>query len=173
MRLNNRGVSLIELIISVGLISVVIVFIYNLIADVNTKMTNPDFAIQNQVNRFEIIKAVQNDALQNPISSIIKSSGRIVIYFKDGKTSTLAYTYANMFDGDIITYTNRNGLPTKWILDKGCYVTRTYSQISVVGSSSSIGFTIKIPIYTTSALNDSGDNNPLDDLIFIFANDLN
>ena len=47
--LNKKGSSLLELIISIALISVVMGFLVKLLVDLNNKDTNSDFAINNQV----------------------------------------------------------------------------------------------------------------------------
>ena len=55
MKLNNKGVTIIELIVSIALISVVMLFMYRLLADVTFQKDNDYFASVNQEQRIEII----------------------------------------------------------------------------------------------------------------------
>lgn len=63
MKLNNKGMTLIELLISIALISIIITFLYKIINDVNNTKKNPNFAVNNQVNRAEVIRTVEEDII--------------------------------------------------------------------------------------------------------------
>ena len=67
MKLNNKGVTLIELLISVVLVSIIMGFMYKLLLDVTNMQTNDSFTSSNQLKRNEIIKTIQNDLIDNVI----------------------------------------------------------------------------------------------------------
>ena len=69
-KLNNKGTTLIELIISIVLISVVIEFMFRLIIDLNNEQENNDFAVENQINRAEAIRFISDDLLNKELISI-------------------------------------------------------------------------------------------------------
>ena len=55
---NNKGLTLVELIVSISLISIILLFIYQMIATVNYDRSGQDYAINNQAQRTEIIKYI-------------------------------------------------------------------------------------------------------------------
>lgn len=180
-KLNNKGLSLVELIISVGLISVVIVFLYSLLSDLNDEIVNSDFAINNQITRFEIIEEVQNDFLDETILGIDvdNNSKSIIIEYKDKTyTTTITIEYDELdedFSGDFITVKNKDGVTTKWQLDENCFISReifTDSMTSLVTEPDDTlnGYIINILVYTTNDFNNASDNNTLDDITFSYVN---
>ena len=72
--LNNKGMSLVEVIISIALISVVLVFMIKLLIDVNNTQTNNDYAKDNQTIRTEILRAIHNDLNTKTLRSVDGSS---------------------------------------------------------------------------------------------------
>ncbi len=59
--MNRKGITLIEFIISVALVGIVMLFLFNLLIDVQYMSKNGDFASDNQLNRASIIKTVMED----------------------------------------------------------------------------------------------------------------
>ncbi len=55
MKIGNKGLSLIEIIISIALLSTITLFMYRLLADVTFQKNNEFFASLNQENKIEII----------------------------------------------------------------------------------------------------------------------
>ena len=71
--MNNKGSTLLELIISIALISVILVFMVRLLVDLNDSETNNKYAKKNQVIRAEILRTIEND-LQNKILTDIRDN---------------------------------------------------------------------------------------------------
>ena len=61
MKLNNKGMSLMELLITIVLISLVVVFLFILLIDLKDERNSNDFAYDNQVNRAEAIYTIEKD----------------------------------------------------------------------------------------------------------------
>ncbi len=59
--LNNKGMSLMEILVSIILISVVLVFLFELLIDLKNESKNNDYASNNQINRMEIIYNLENE----------------------------------------------------------------------------------------------------------------
>ena len=72
-KMNNKGSTLLELIISIALISVILVFMVRLLVDLNDSETNNKYAKKNQVIRAEILRTIEND-LQNKIITDIRDN---------------------------------------------------------------------------------------------------
>ena len=65
--MNKKGFTLIELMVSIALISIVMIFLFQLLNDLSYNANYPKYARTNQVNRAEIIKNIQAELLDNPI----------------------------------------------------------------------------------------------------------
>ena len=69
-KLNNKGNTLIELVISIALMSVVLVSMVRLLVDLNNTNTNSVYAKNNEVVRSEIIRAIETDLNNYKLSNI-------------------------------------------------------------------------------------------------------
>ena len=65
MKLNKKGFTLIELIVSITLISVIMVFMFSLLSDVTFEKDNEYFASKNQEIRLEMINIISKAARYN------------------------------------------------------------------------------------------------------------
>lgn len=113
--MKNKGITLVELIISISLISIVIVFLFTLLVDVKANDNRIDYARDNQQNRAIIIKRVQDDFLDYGLIGLntegsTKSVLKINFKFQSDKESTL------MVEEKAITYTSVNEEQEKWKL---------------------------------------------------------
>ena len=59
MKINNKGITLTELIISIALISIVILFLFRLLVDVRHVNNDTDFDRENQQTRAIILKTIK------------------------------------------------------------------------------------------------------------------
>lgn len=163
--LNKKGTTLIELIISIALVSVVLIFMIKLLVDINNTETNNTFAKQNQVKRAEIIRAIENDLVSKDISSITtdKTSPIITIYFTDESHSSI-----KLVNDKKLTYTYIPSTGTKdtetWTLTDGKFKTDGFKITCNEGANDTYSFNIDIEIHTENDLNKEGNNNILDDI---------
>ncbi len=180
-RLNNKGLTLIELIISVVLISIVMLFMYGVFNDVNNEKNDNSFAKDNQVNRSEIIKVLEDDLLSRSIniSSIndfsTDTSLKFDLYYSDGKKATIEATETTF------SYTNADGLLRKWTMKDS---TINYKKANVFYNKSNTtsadegiySLLINIEVYTDNDNNRSCStctNNVVDDIIISYVGDNN
>lgn len=96
MRLNNKGLSLMELLISIVLISIVLVFLFTLLVDLKNETENNNFAYNNQINRTEVIYTIQKDLNNYTLIGVednsINNNININFYYRSGdgtKTANL------------------------------------------------------------------------------------
>lgn len=180
MRLNNKGTSLMELIVSIALISVILVFMIRLLVDLNDTETNNDFAKNNQLIRAEIIRAIENDLNNKVITNIdgIGSTANNLIInfkFKDNTSSKIDAT------SNTIEYTNTEGDLRKWTLAEGTIYTprakvyfATSENAGVVAEDSEIyTMLIDIEIHTANEKNTFENNNTLDDILLNYIGKVN
>ena len=161
-KMNNKGSTLLELIISIALISVILVFMVRLLVDLNDSETNNKYAKKNQVIRAEILRTIEND-LQNKIITDIRdnsTTSNLIITFKfnDNKESNI-----NVLK-DKLTYKNTDGKTRTWTLKEG-YFDITQSPVDFNQDENIYSLIIDIPVYTTNEFNTKNNNNLLDDIL--------
>lgn len=95
--MKKKGFTIIEIIVSVGLISIVMLLLFQLLTDMEYQEKYASFAKENQVNRATVIRSVQNDLMNHNLLSVSETSrnnskeitfqfetfSRILIVFKD------------------------------------------------------------------------------------------
>lgn len=173
--LNKKGTTLAEVIISIALISVVLVFMVRLLIDLNNLETNSTYAKGNQVNRAEILRVIGNDLNSKVLTNITDNSNastlNITFGFSDGKSSTISAT------SDTLTYTNSDNELRRWTIEDGyIYVNQAdvyYSADNKTEDNKIYTLTIDIEIHTINEENDIFNNNTLDDIIISYLGEVN
>lgn len=156
--INNKGLTIIELIISVALISVVMLFMYKLLADVSFERDNDFFASLNQAQRIEIIDTIEK-ALMNNAKTY--TSGTTQGSFQGTYSSTLSISSTKK----TLTFVS-NGVTSKWNMNGNASLGDiTCSEVS---SSDYKLVECKIPVYTSNTSNNKDNNNTIDDIAFSF-----
>ena len=190
MKLNNKGVTIIELLVSVALLSVVLMFLYNLLSSVTFEKDNDFIANSNQANRIDIINTIESDLIKDSSISIDESQtteNRLVL---KGTTTykivitenTLAYYVNDIIQntwkikggklGKINCENSKGGTntvdnATECKGDKGSLNITCPSN--VITALDSIKITeCTIPVYTENVDNSKENNNTLDDITFSF-----
>ena len=167
MKLDNKGISIIELIISISLISVVMLFLYNLLSNVTFEKDDDYFASLNQANRIEIISTIEDTLMCYSINSYeIKGDNELEltsgsdifnikidrannkVSFTQGTTTIEKWTIKNASIGEISCNDVGDGI-----------VTTKYTQCT-------------IPIYTTNINDIENNNNTIDDITFTFKKEV-
>ena len=121
---NKKGTTLMEVIISIALISVVLVFMIKLLIDLNNTESNNEYAKGNQINRTEIIRAIEDDIRGKSIVSITDgspSTDNLVINFtfSDGTNSSINCTK------DTFSYSPSSGDTRRWTMAEGTIYTES------------------------------------------------
>ena len=173
-KLNKKGNTLIELIISIALMSIVLVFLMHLLIDLNNTNTNNKFAKNNQINRTEIIKFIEQDLNKNTLTKIEDNSTSdtliIKFLFKDNKESTITAT------NNTFTYENSENNKRLWTMKDATINTKKATVLYREGSYEDNGITnnviytlqIDIGIYTKNDLNKEKNNNLVDDILLSY-----
>lgn len=113
MRLNNKGMTLVEIIISVALISIVMGFLFKVILDVNYERDNFDYASTNQINRAEIISLIQKEVITYGLEDVTSTDTELVL-----ETSFKPITLKVSSDKRILSYEEKN---RKWAIKDNSY----------------------------------------------------
>ena len=173
--LNRKGTTIVELIISIALLSIVLAFMLKLLVDLNNARTNTTFAKENQIIRTEIIRTIENDIKTKTITSIDNNKKStdpkdyisIKFSFSDNSVSYLKA------DTTTLTYTRTDGSERKWKM-KDCtiYTDKVYfnKYLPLEDAGTSYGFVMYIQIFTINNENNDKKNNPLDDIQISYFN---
>lgn len=166
MKLNNKGNSLIELIISIALMSVVLVSMVRLLVDLNNTNTNNDYAKNNQIIRSEILRVIENDLNNNKLSNITDRSTKdnlnFTMEFQD-KNATIKATK------DKLTYTSSDGNIRTWTMeDASIYTNKAKVKFSKDDNNQIFTLQIDIEIHTQNDNNTVSNNNLLDDILISY-----
>ena len=162
MKLNNRGITLVEVIVSFALLMIILVGLFNIIMEVKSDVT--DKQMEKEFKDFDnlMIARIQGDLIKNKVtncdvstdekSATCKSSnGDIIItidngkiIYKDPKTKKEnAATYEIPYkdnEGDILQYPDTNGVVIKDNILKISFI------YSYVDGTKKFGFTIVHPL---------------------------
>ena len=178
---NKKGITLIELLVTILLASIVVIFIYRLILNVNNQTANPEFAMSNQTIRTEIIRTVEADLVSRDISNILtvyqdeNNNYNPSIYFIEKDRQSVL----SIIDEKSIKYTAFTGQTQRWdVID--CYINFDPSErgekSGIVVSQNGVGnsttaVTVNIVISNENEHN-SGfteeDNNLKDDILISY-----
>lgn len=117
--MNKKGFTLVELIISIALITIVITFLFNLLTDVKASDNNIDFNRKNQQKRALILKTIQEDLTTKKLQGIKsrKEENNLIIDFTY-QDSLSSLTIHSSEERDYLTYQNTKGEIEKWNLEK-------------------------------------------------------
>ena len=163
--LNKKGTSLAEVIISIALISVVLIFMIRLLIDLNNLETNTTYARDNQINRAEILRTIGNDLNNKVLTSIVDNSDsetlNITFNFSDNTSSYLSTT------STLFSYIDSTGENVRrWeIAESSVYVNRANVYYSADDNDKIFTLIIDIEVHTINEENDTENNNTLDDIM--------
>jgi prepilin-type N-terminal cleavage/methylation domain-containing protein len=113
----TKGFTLPELIISIALISIVVVFLFRLFTDLEYTNNQKDYCRNNQQTRAIIIKRVQDDFLDYGLVGLNddrSTDSKLVVNFTFGDSKTGVLTVEKY----TVTYQDASGDTEKWVLDK-------------------------------------------------------
>lgn len=169
-KLNNKGLTLIELIVSIALVSVVMIFLYRLLANVQYDRDEEFFASKNQEQKIEITNYMQGrlrfdndtvyiravDDTDNNLTFTLSSGVQYQMTVKDDKKTLEIKNTDASYGGVLRTWTIEQGTLGKpsceghdIALDSGAYAPVECT----------------IPIYTLNNSNVESNNNTLDDIV--------
>lgn len=167
--MKNKGITLIEFIISLALISIVMLFLFNLLLDVQYTVKNGNFARDNQINRAHIIRAVQDDFNNLELVDLSEVSYvdrlEIKFVFANNISKTLKI-YADKIEYDNERWSlDSSNSKVKYQINCIPFTYRAKCKNGICSNFSSIFF--KVPVVI-----EGQEENTMDDLEFYYMGDL-
>ncbi len=168
--MNKKGITLIEIIISVSLISVVMLFLFRLLTDMQYEEDHASFAKENQLIRTEVIKKVQDDFMNLDLKNASLSGDKrtITFTFKDNSTKTLSLNDRSINYNNEQTWNLEGNESTKIDLSKISLEKKTQDtgcNSASVGLNCSSYFSIRIVLPVTTGEKE----NIIDDIEFFYV----
>lgn len=164
--MNKKGSTLLELIISIALISVILVFMVRLLVDLNDSETNNKYAKKNQVIRAEILRTIENDFQNKTMTNIqdnSTSSNLIIKFIFEGNLQSSLSVLK-----DKLTYKDTNNKTRTWTLKEGKFDIEE-AKTNFTQDENIFSILINIEVHTNNEFNTSKNNNPLDDIIISYT----
>jgi prepilin-type N-terminal cleavage/methylation domain-containing protein len=114
--MKKKGFTLLELLVSVSLISIVVAFLFRLFVDLEYSNKGNDYSKDNQQTRAIILKRVQDDFLDYGLIGLNDTGSsatelKVNFKYKNSKTGTLKV------NTNSVTYTDATGSTEKWTLN--------------------------------------------------------
>lgn len=175
--MNKKGFTMTELIVSIAIIAVVMIFLVNLLVDIRYDKKNELYDTKNQINRAEIIKTIQND-LDGKIITGITDESDLNYLVVNIKTTDDNSPHIIKADSNHIYYTSNNKT-TKWSLEKNndeTYIKTSDVELKVIKcpnltcDSNDKIIIINIPIIVDKSKLRENNDSQMDNIILTFYN---
>ena len=184
--MKKKGFTMVELMISIAIIAVVMVFLVRLLIDVKYDSTNELYNTANQINRAEIIKTIQEDLNGKRVIGIddILSTKKVLnieLEVENAGTATI-----NVDEDNYLSYTATDGKKTKWKLEannKETYIQKVDVPYTVIktativdqdgnstpaGDTSDYAIIIDIPVIIDNSKLRTTNDSKMDNIILTF-----
>lgn len=167
----KKGFTLMELIVSVVMIAIVMIFLVRLLVDLRYDATNELYDTANQINRAEIIKTIQKDIKDKTIIEITdddSTSDKLIINLKisDNISGTIEVNEKNE-----LIYTDTSKIIRKWALEKNnkkTYIQKINIKCDIIKANNNDDclIVINIPVIVDDSKKDK--DSQMDNIILTF-----
>ena len=169
--MKKKGFTMVELMVSVAVIAVVMVFLVNLLLDVKYDFTNELYNTSNQINRAEIIKTVHEDFNGKMLTNITttgSTTDKLVLNLESNNgEATLTVNSDNS-----VAYKPTNASSTKkWKLEKlnsETYIQKVDIPYQITKAGDDYLVEVNIPVIIDNSALRKNNDNKLDNIILVF-----
>ena len=161
---NKKGFTMVEMMISIALISIVMVFLVKLLVDVRYDGTNELYDTKDQISRAEIIKTIENDLKDRIIVGMSKDNDQITITSIASKDSSEAQNSYIVVTKHKLIYQDVLENKTLWTLkttNKDTHYDINNVKLKKVSTSTSDDcyISLDIPLYVDNVKTNTSENN--------------
>lgn len=187
--MDKKGFTMTELMVSIAVIAVVMVFLVKMLIDVRYDNRNELYDTKNQINRAEIIKTIQNDLDKKVITSINDSGSadnKLAININTDSNTSATIEAVTQDGEEYIKYKSTSNKNYKWMIErnnKETYIKKNDIVLSVIECSNE-GKTekepncdtqdkiirINIPIIIDNSTLRRDNDSQMDNIILTFYN---
>lgn len=154
--MNKKGMTLLELLVSVALISAIMIFMYKLISDVRNEKKEIDKLTNNSIKINEIEAKIQKTILEYNLNKIIYSNSStpqyLIFYLRNHPVAQLYLSNDGTIELKINNLTGIERERIKWklsniLIENVCYEINEYKNLANYKIFLSNNNIIEIPIY--------------------------
>lgn len=187
MKINKKGMTLIELLITLVFVGMILVFIFSMLNGLRNETNNNNFAYNNQTNKVDAIHVIQQDLNTYALLGIEdKSNNNIFInfYYLKGEERVTAFLQTSTNGNkSYLSYKNVDGIDNTWemkdanidtcgkftIYNEG--ITVEDENNGLVGERNNYYFKININLYNKNyhEQNNKDKNNFVDDIEITYS----
>lgn len=177
----KNGFTMMELMVSIAMIAVVMVFLVRLLVDIRYDKTNELYDTANQINRAEIIKTIEEDFLNLRLMDVTDTGStnttlKLQLIREDGKTGKIIVNENNDF-----SYINCEGEKRKWKLEKNnneTYIKKTNIPFKLIQAENNpekkndlndYTVLIDIPVIVDKSKLREINDSKMDDILLTFS----
>ena len=180
MKFNNKGMTLIELLITLVFVGIILVFMFSILNDLRNETDNNNFAYNNQVNKVDAIHVIQKDLNTYTllgVQDVSVNDIRIDFHYlkgTDNKIAVLATSHDTNSDKYYLEYTNVDGEKYTWEMKDAEIDTCakfTFYKENTDGDFDSYYFKLNINLYNKvyHEQNNKDKNNFVDDIEITYS----
>ncbi|NMA50329.1 MAG: BspA family leucine-rich repeat surface protein [Mollicutes bacterium] len=172
--LNKKGLTLMEIIISVALLSLILLFMYQLLSDISFDKDNEYFASNDQNQRIEIIKTIKDEIGFSTVKNVVKVSDttlEITVEVTEIKNDIFYIVASDKNLSIYKTSQTPSNLIRAWTYYQGTFGSISFSKQECRDNNAEDCGTIykcHLPVYTENENNNLNNNNIIDDIFFDF-----
>lgn len=165
--MNKKGITLVEFIVSLALVSIVMIFLFNLLLDVQYVSKNGGFAKDNQMNRASILRSVMDDFNNLGLigvreGTMLENRFELIFSFQKGSEKTFVVEEKKITYGDEVWSMKSSN--SNAIYKTSCIPYEFIHSTCIEESCSNyFSFSFKIPVVINNY-----EENILDDLEFFY-----
>lgn len=173
--MKKKGFTMVELMVSVAIIAVVMVFLVRLLVDVKYDFTNELYNTANQINRAEIIKTIQEDWLDKELYAIDNTNNEIILKTINSENQQAAkISFEKDDDNQYIKYESTSGQKYKWKIEKNnkeTYLQTNDIEVKVTKNSEAVNdavIEIDIPVIIDKSTLRQDKDSRMDNIVLTF-----
>ena len=107
--MNKKGVTILELLISITLTSIIVLLLIEVIISLNKVNNNENYASDDEIKRTEIIKNIESDFLKLKLNGLTINDNKILFIFEDNSTKELTInTNSLIYDNEKYVLETKN-----------------------------------------------------------------
>lgn len=108
--MDRKGVTILELLISILLISVVILLLLKVMFSLDAINNDKTYASSDEISRTEIIKRIESDFVELKLNGIAIDGNKIIFYYEDISKTLTMNSDKLIYDTETFTLNSENAL---------------------------------------------------------------
>ncbi len=96
--MNKKGITIIEVLVSISLVSIIVLLLLNVILSLNKINNDDSYASQDEIDRSEIIKLIEDDFLALKLNGLTIEENKITFNYLDSTKKLIIFKDKIVYD---------------------------------------------------------------------------